>query len=84
MILELLMDNLFKWIEALLSLVPVMNFEFSIDGIETFLGYFDMVGFFVPMDTVLLLIGVLVSFETVKIIIAFARFVWKFIPIFGN
>ncbi len=84
MLIELLMDTFFTWIETLLSFVPIMNFEFSLNGLETFLGYFDMINFFVPLDTVMFLIGILVSFEGLKIFIALVRFIWKFVPIFGN
>lgn len=83
MLVELLIETLFLPVRGLLNMIPPIDFSIPVESIDSFLGYVDMAAFFVPVDTVITLLGIVLTVEMCKIVIAFLKMLWKFVPLFG-
>lgn len=83
MITEAILNVFFNLIYKLLDLIPLMNFEFSVGSIDAFMTALDMSAYFLPMGTILALIGILIVEELLKIYLSLIKLVLKFIPFMG-
>lgn len=85
MFVEMLLDNFFfNGLMKILDSVPILHFDLPVEAINTFMQILDGVAYFLPMDAVVAMLGILFVEELVKITLSFVKLIWKFIPIIGN
>ena len=84
MFVEVILDRFFSIILVMLDSIPLLRFELPINAINTFLDILDGVAYFLPMNAVISMLGVLFLEELFKITLSFIKMVWKFIPVIGN
>lgn len=80
MILELLMNVFFKFLNVIFDMLPVMEWELPANAIETFLSYLDVAAYFVPVLAVCHILFIILYIELFKIAIAYVRMIWSILP----
>ncbi len=83
----MIFDNLIRFFFSVaynvLDLIPFMDLEIPENAIDTFMSYVDMAAFFVPIDTIIILLACIIAEELTKIWIALLKFILKFVPFMG-
>ena len=54
---------------------------FSHPGVETFIDILCAVSYFFPWNTVLIIVGIIAGFQTLRLIIAFLKALWDILPV---
>lgn len=54
---------------------------FAIPGVQTFVDILSVISYFFPWDTVLAIVGIIIGFQTLRLIIAFFKSLWGVLPI---
>lgn len=83
MLIETLCDIFFNFFFGWLSEIPVMQWEVSFSSIEPFMNFLNFAAYFLPMKTVITMLGIIIMEENMKIGISMLKLIWKFIPIVG-
>lgn len=83
MIFDKLLELFFGWVSMIFNLIPFMDVEIPVGSIAAFMSYVDMAAYFVPIDTIIILLTCIIVEEFVKIWIALFKFLWKFVPFIG-
>lgn len=79
-----LIDVPYKILSAVPLFDKTLNYSLDVNIVKTFCEYLGMVGYFLPLGTILVLLGILVSQELLKIGLSLLKLIWHFVPIFGN
>lgn len=80
MITELILDNLFGFLNFILDKLPVMEWELPAEQLEAFLSYLDMAAYFVPVNVIGQILIFILYIELIKIAFAFVRMIWSILP----
>lgn len=83
MISSLFLDAFFVLFVGILKLIPFRKLVLPNAAIDAFLGYVDMAAYFIPINTIMMLLLFIVVKEGIKIFVAFVRFILKFVPFVG-
>lgn len=81
MISEFLLNIVFKIVSGLLSLLPPIDFSVDSSAFEYFLGIVRVVSYMLPMRTVSVIVGLIVSLTIFRIVIAFIKSIWDLLPL---
>lgn len=84
MIVENILSLVFNVLYGLLDKLPFMDVSIKVDTIKSFVSYIAVASYFVPLDTVLILLSAIILEEMFKIGLSLIRLIWHFLPIFGN
>lgn len=83
MLIENICDIFFNFFFGFLNEIPVMQWEVSFSSIDPFITFLDFAAYFLPMKTVIAMLGIIIAEENIKIGISMFKLIWKFIPIVG-
>lgn len=84
MLVENILAVMFNVLYGLLDKLPFMNIEVKASVIKSFVDYIAVASYFVPLDTVLVLLSAIVLEEMFKIGLSLIKLIWHFVPILGN
>ena len=86
MITEKLIEYMARGAVIIFNMLPFSGFRFPVAEIENALGpvvsFFGMAAYFVPMPTIVLILGIILAKEMIKIMIAFLRMLTSLLPFF--
>lgn len=82
MIIERIIGFVFTIFTSLLARVGFLGVTIPADGVNVFLGFIKIAGYFVPLGTIVLLLGALLAMELFKIVVSFFKLLLSFIPFF--
>lgn len=80
MITESFFTLLFNCIRGLLALIPDISWEVNPEVFDSFFSFIHMAGYLLPMQTVIVILGIIFSFNLFKIIIAIIKTIWSVLP----
>lgn len=83
MILEAILKLFINLAIFILDLLPVFDLSGTMGAFQSFLGFLDIAAFFIPLHTVIVIIGIIMAEESVKIAISIGRLILKLIPFIG-
>ena len=83
MLFERLIDLMFEITYMLLGLLDTVNVDLFYNALSTVFDILDIAGFFLPLETIFIVLGILISEELFKITLSLLKMIWKFIPLFG-
>lgn len=81
MITELLLNVLMGPFFYLIELIPDINVSVPADVLNGILTFFDLAGYFLPMDTVCTVLLISVIIHNFRIGVSFLKTIWQLIPI---
>lgn len=63
--------------------MPYIDFSnvFSHPGVGHFIDILSAVSYFFPWDTVLAIVGIIIGFQTLRLIVAFMKALWGILPV---
>ncbi len=68
-------------IRGILSLLPDFSWNITSDGFQTALGVVGSICYLLPIGTILVIVGLTVSFHIFRAIVAFVKTIWDLLPI---
>lgn len=80
MITESVFNVFFFLVNALLSLLPNVSWTVNADSFTKFFEIIRVVCYFLPMSTVVIILGLVVAINFFKIFVSLVRMVVEFIP----
>lgn len=80
MIIEMMMDRIFFFVDLLLSGMPLLQISIPVDAISNVFDFFAKAAYFLPIDTVLIIASILIAEEGFKISMSIIKFVLRFVP----
>lgn len=81
MVLKVFLDFAFSVLDALLSLLPSVQWNFDSSVLEPFLDILRVVAYLLPMDTVMDILSLFCALMGFRIVIALIKTIWSLIPI---
>lgn len=84
MIIERVCDMFFGFFFGWLSSIPLLQWDIHFSMLEPFFSFLDFVAYFLPMNTVVMILAFIIVEENIKIAISMLKLIWRFIPIIGN
>lgn len=81
MIIEALIDMLFALLNSFFEQLPDISWEVDNSFLDVFLDVLRMVCYLLPMDTVVSIIGLIVSITIFRIVISLIKTIWELIPL---
>lgn len=82
MIFEFLLNIIFQVVEWLLSALPEITVDFAAVDTSVFMGVVRCVLYMLPLGTVNLIIGIIITITSFRIFIAIVKTIWDLLPIF--
>lgn len=59
-----------------------IEWDANLDAIEVFAVFIRIVAYFLPMDTVILILGLIVAFGVFRVVIRLIKTIWELLPFF--
>lgn len=81
MISEFLLNIVFRIVESALSLLPDWSFTINEESLNVFLSWIRVAGYLLPMNTILVLVGLVIWFGIFRITIAGVKTIWDVLPL---
>lgn len=81
MIIEAVLDFVFKVVEGLLGMLPDVQWNIEDTAFTVFLDYVEMVCYLLPMGTILQIVSIVVGLITFKIVISLIKTIWDLLPL---
>lgn len=81
MIVEAVLELVFKAVEGLLGMLPDVQWNLEGSAFTVFLDYVEMVCYLLPMGTILQIVSIVVGLITFKIVIALIKTIWDLLPL---
>lgn len=70
-------------VAPLIQKIPYVDLSgvFDIPGVQTFIDILSVISYFFPWGTVLSIVGIIIGFQTLRLIVAFLKTLWGVLPI---
>ena len=81
MISEFFLNIIFGLISGMLSLLPDISWSFSVSALHPFLIFVRAAGYMLPIDTILTIMSLVISFTMVRVVVALIRTIWDLLPL---
>lgn len=83
MIVEAVLKLFINLAMFILDLLPVFDLTGVMGGIDAFMTILDLAAYFLPMNTVTAILGIILLEESIKIAISIGKLILKLIPFVG-
>lgn len=83
MIVEAILKLFINLAIFILDLLPVFDLTGVMGGIDAFMSILDLAAYFLPMNTVTTILGIILLEESIKIAISIGKLILKLIPFVG-
>lgn len=83
MLAEMFFNMLFSMVYTLLDMLPFIDLELPVGAVDACLSVMEFSAFFLPLDTIIIMLGIILVEEGFKITLSLIKLIWKFIPIIG-
>ena len=83
MIFEAVCDIIFDCVFVFFDAIPLLHLDIPSGALESFITILDIAAYFLPMNTIVVMLSIILAEEGLKIGVAMLRFIWKFIPFIG-
>lgn len=84
MIVEAILNLFLSFASILIDNLPNIDIGQTVQTFDIFLDYVDMAAYFVPMDTIISILSVLIAEELFKIGLSIVKLILNFIPFMGG
>ena len=81
MITEALLNIFFGALDIVMGFIPIFNFSFDHNALQTFFDIVKSVSYLLPMDTIGSIFSIIVNIVTFRVVVATIKTVWALIPI---
>lgn len=82
MITEAILNVIFVLVGGVSNLIPSLTWDVHSEVFQGFFGILEMVGYLLPMYTVVSILEIVILFNIFKITISFIKTIWQLIPFF--
>lgn len=83
MIVEAILNLFISLAMFILDLLPAFDLTGVMGGIDAFMVILDLAAYFVPINTIAAILGVILLEESIKIAISIGKLILKLIPLVG-
>lgn len=81
MISEFFLNIVFGIVSGMLELLPDVTWSVETSAFEYMLSIIQCVGYFLPWNHVVIIVGLIIDFAIIRIIIAVIKAVWDLLPL---
>lgn len=81
MITEFLLDSVFGLVMGAFDILPDVSWSVNTSLITNALEWFKVVCYILPMGTVVVILGIIVSLQFFRIVISLIKTIWDILPI---
>lgn len=82
MITEAILNVIFIIVGGVSNLIPSLTWDVNSEVFQGFFGILQMVGYLLPMHTVVTILEIVILFNLFKIAISLVKTIWQLIPFF--
>lgn len=80
----MIIDSIIGFFMRILDYLPGFDLSTSLQIYDTFFEYVDMAAYFIPMDTVMSILHIIIAEEMFKIVLSLIKLILSFVPFMGG
>ena len=80
MIIQAVFDLLFMVVYAICGFIPVADWTIPSGVVSTISSIIHTCCYFLPMDTVIAILGIVIWFNIFRVVVSFIKTLWQIIP----
>lgn len=82
MVIDAILNLFLNMALFFIDMLPTVEFEVASQITDSFITYLCMASYFVPLDTIIFILGIQLSIEVLKITISAVKLILQFVPFF--